>query len=98
VSSTRSSRVLRIVLVVYFLEAGAFLVMAPWGRYWTERIVARSPVLFQNLLVSGYLRGLLFGIGLLHIAVAVREIEAWRREAVAKELATEQRSVASGER
>lgn len=74
------SRLLRALFVLYVLEAGAFLTLAPWSRLWSLRVVARSPDAARGLLSSPYFRSFLVGVGLLHLAVAVAEIEAWRRE------------------
>lgn len=71
---------LRVLFVLYALEAGAFLTIAPWGRYWTGRVVARSPERTHPFLLSPFFRSFLLGIGLLHLWAAASEIEAWRRE------------------
>jgi len=75
------SRLLRALYVLYVLEAGAFLSLAPWSRVWALRVVARSPDAARGLLASPYFRSFVVGVGLLHLAAAVAEIEAWRREA-----------------
>jgi hypothetical protein len=74
------SRLLKALFVIYALEAGAFLTLAPWGRYWTVRVVARSPERTRPFLESPYFRSFLLGLGLLHLWAAASEIEAWRRE------------------
>jgi hypothetical protein len=74
------SRLLRALFILYVLEAGAFLTLAPWSRLWSLRVVARSPSLVRGLLESPYFRSFLVGVGLLHLWAAVAEIEAWRRE------------------
>ena len=74
------SRFLRALFVLYALEAGAFLTLAPWGRYWSVRVVARSPERTRPFLESPYFRSFLLGLGLLHLWAAASEIEAWRRE------------------
>lgn len=76
---TRLGRLLDLALVFYFLEAGAFLLLSPWSRYWSERIVNRSPHSLQPFLLSPSFRGFLAGVGFLHIFFAVRELEMWRR-------------------
>jgi len=73
-------RLLRSLFVIYALEAGAFLTLAPWGRYWTVRVVGRSPERTRPFLASPYFRSFLLGLGLLHLWAAASEIEAWRRE------------------
>jgi hypothetical protein len=74
------NRLLRALFVIYALEAGAFLTLAPWGRYWTVRVVGRSPERARPFLASPYFRSFLLGLGLLHLWAAASEIEAWRRE------------------
>jgi hypothetical protein len=73
------SKVLRFLTILYFAEAGAFLALAPWSLFWLRRIVARSPALFHPLLMSPYFRSFLVGLGLLHLWVAVRDLETWRK-------------------
>jgi hypothetical protein len=74
------SKVLRFLTILYFAEAGAFLALAPWSLFWLRRVVARSPTLIQPLLLSPYFRSFLVGLGLLHLWVAVRDVERWRKE------------------
>lgn len=73
------SKLLRFLTILYFAEAGAFLALAPWSLFWLRRIVARSPSVFHPLLLSPYFRSFLVGLGLLHLWVAVRDLEAWRK-------------------
>jgi hypothetical protein len=80
---------LQVAVALYFLEAGAFLVMSPWSRLWNETVVGRSPLLLQPLLASSFFRGFVAGLGLLHLAVAAREIDGWRRERLARRSSTE---------
>ncbi len=75
----RGSKLLRFLTILYFAEAGAFLSLAPWSLFWLRRIVARSPALFQPLLISPFFRSFLVGLGLLHLWVAVRDLETWRK-------------------
>lgn len=73
---------LRALFVLYALEAGAFLTIAPWGRYWSVRVVGRSPEKARPFLESHYFRSFLLGVGLLHLWAAASEIQAWRRESL----------------
>jgi hypothetical protein len=75
-----SNRLFRALFVIYALEAGAFLTLAPWSRYWTVRVIGRSPGIARAFLASPYFRSFLLGLGLLHLWAAASEIEAWRRE------------------
>jgi hypothetical protein len=69
-----------VLFLVYVLEAGAFLLMCPWSRYWEKRVASRSPVVMQPVLFSPFFRGFVSGLGLLHLFAAIRQVEAWRRE------------------
>ena len=73
------SKILRFLSIVYFAEAGAFLAVSPWSLFWIRRIVARSPAFVQPLLLSPYFRSFLVGLGVLHLFVALRDLEAWRK-------------------
>jgi len=73
------SKLLRFLTILYFAEAGAFLALAPWSLFWLRRIVARSPSLFQPILLSPFFRSFLVGLGLLHLWVAIRDLESFRK-------------------
>ncbi|MCG3193294.1 MAG: hypothetical protein L6R30_13805 [Thermoanaerobaculia bacterium] len=75
------NRLLRILFIVYLLEAGAFLTMSPWSRFWQHRIAGQAPEFWASLLMSPFVRGFVSGVGLLHLMVAIRDLELWRREA-----------------
>jgi hypothetical protein len=74
-----AAKLLRFLTILYFAEAGAFLALSPWSRFWIRRVVARSPDLLQPLLASPFFRSFLVGLGLLHIWIAIRDLESWRR-------------------
>ena len=74
------SRAGTVLFLVYVLEAGAFLLMSPWSRFWDRRVASRSPVALQPVLYSPFFRGFVSGLGLLHLFAAVRQVEAWRRK------------------
>lgn len=76
---TRAWRFVQLLFVFYFLEAGAFLMMSPWSTFWPARVVSRAPFALRGLLLSPYFRGFLTGLGVLHVFVAIRDLEAWRR-------------------
>jgi hypothetical protein len=75
-AAARSGRLLQLLFGFYFLEAGLFLVLAPWSRLWTVRVVVPAPASLEPLLASPAFRGFVAGIGLLHLALAVRDLLA----------------------
>lgn len=75
---SRASRLLQIVLGFYFLEAGLFLVLAPWSRLWARRVVLPAPDALAPLLASSSFRGFVAGLGVLHLVLASRELLSFR--------------------
>ncbi|MBV8073673.1 MAG: hypothetical protein JO270_27515 [Acidobacteriaceae bacterium] len=66
-------RVLAFCLVVFAFELGLFLLIFPWLRQWEMSwIPVHSPHL-AGVWMSRYFRGLLSGLGLLNIYIAIAE-------------------------
>jgi hypothetical protein len=89
VSSSLAGKAFRLLYTAWCLEAGAFLSMSPWSRFWTHQVVGSAPSALQPLLHSAWCRGFVTGVGLLHVVVAVTEIEAWRRSTASRLAAPE---------
>jgi hypothetical protein len=65
----------RALVVVYFLEAGLILTIAPWTRFWERNYLVESWPLTEAVLTSGIVRGSVTGLGIVSLcAVAV---ELW---------------------
>jgi hypothetical protein len=69
-------RILRVVLLMLWLELGIILILVPWSRYWDSNyFVYRYPAL--GLIVnSSYFRGTMSGLGIVNVFLA---LEAFRR-------------------
>ena len=83
-AAVADSKILRFLTILYFAEAGAFLTLSPWSLFWLRRIVARSPTLIQPLLVSPFFRSFLVGLGLIHLWIAIRDLETWRKSSLTR--------------
>jgi hypothetical protein len=66
-------RVLALCLIVFAFELGLFLVVFPWLPQWEMSWVPLHSPRFVNLWMSSYFRGLLSGLGLLNIYIAIAE-------------------------
>src|ERR1700753_725774 len=67
-------RVLGLCLVIFALELGLFLLIYPWRHEWSMSwIPVHSPSLFR-LWMNRYFRGVISGLGLLNIYVALAEL------------------------
>jgi hypothetical protein len=70
--------VLYFLYLLYCVEAGVFLCLAPWSRVWSNSYFVQMPAL-REILLSGYLRGAICSLGVLHLAAAARDFLAFRR-------------------
>lgn len=58
---------------------GLFLLVAPWTPIWTRATIALAPTAAGPWVASGWLRGLVSGLGALDLAVALQVLrELWR--------------------
>lgn len=66
-------RVLAFCLIVFAFELGLFLLVFPWLPQWEMSWIPVHSPRFANFWMSSYFRGLLSGLGLLNIYVAIAE-------------------------
>jgi hypothetical protein len=79
-----SARLTIILFILVCFEIGLLLVFLPWHRSWQENNILflltdtlDAPGLRQVIL-SGYVRGAVSGLGLVNIVIGVREIVNFR--------------------
>ena len=79
-----SARLTIILFILVCFEIGLLLVFLPWHRSWQENNIhflltdsLNAPGLRQ-LVLSGYVRGAVSGLGLVNIVIGVREIVNFR--------------------
>jgi len=69
----------RVLFLIYCLEAGVFLLFAPWSQAW-DRLILLAPLgLFRSLLLAPWLRGLLTGFGVVHLLWVLHDVDLWAR-------------------
>jgi hypothetical protein len=73
------SRIGTALLVYAFAALGVFLVAVPWSPVWESSTAAFVPTVAGPWLRSGYVRGLISGLGLLNIVAAWSEARALLR-------------------
>ena len=70
-----------LLFILYCIEAGIFFVVVPWTRFWALNPLLHSTDLIASLADNGFVRGLITGFGLIHLAIGFREIVSlFRRE------------------
>ncbi|MCE2557796.1 MAG: hypothetical protein J4F98_04030 [Acidobacteria bacterium] len=71
------SSLLRVLFVIYCVEAGLFLVIAPWREFWSL-LVSRSALSqahLGSLLMLPWVRGAVSGFGLIHLIWGIHDLE-----------------------
>lgn len=70
------NRLLRVLLILVWLEIGLLLVLTPWSALWDSNyFISRYPGLIPFLL-NPYLRGAISGLGIINAKLA---LESFRR-------------------
>ena len=64
----------RLVLVVFFLEVGLVLTLAPWSAYWDRNYFAETMPVVHALITNNFVRGAVSGLGLVNICAAVADL------------------------
>ena len=66
---------LQFFYLLYCVESGVFLLLAPWSLLWVHSYFAQMPVI-REFLLSGYVRGAVSAVGLLMLALATADFSA----------------------
>jgi hypothetical protein len=75
----RSDTVFRILFVVYCVEAGIFLILAPWGPMWARTLSHLPLGPLGTLFLHPLLRGAVSGFGLVHLVWGANDLQALLR-------------------
>lgn len=65
---------MRLLLTVFFFEAGLVLVFLPWSSYWERNYFAQLLPPLQMFLVNDFVRGGVSGLGLVNVLAGIAEI------------------------
>jgi hypothetical protein len=66
--------VTRLVLVVFFIEVGLVLALAPWSAYWDRNYFAETVPFVHAMVTNNFVRGAVTGLGLVNICAAVADL------------------------
>ncbi len=74
------SRVAAALTLYAFVVLGLFLLVAPWTPVWSQATYALLPQSLGRWVLTGWVRGIVSGLGALDLAVATQiGVEIWRR-------------------
>ena len=74
VSETTRGVLSRSLFLLYFLQVGLVLLVAPWTLYWDRNLFVAAIPFLENLLTAHVVRGAVSGIGLLSLGAALAEL------------------------
>lgn len=67
-----------IIYLVYCCEAGVFLLFAPWSPHWDTNLFFNVLPSLRDVLLSGWGRGAVSGLGLLHLMLFLADLINYR--------------------
>ena len=71
-------RIFLVVFVLFSLEIGIILTVAPWTTFWTSNSLLMNFPQVREFLLYGFVRGLISGLGLTDIWLAIAEAVRYR--------------------
>jgi hypothetical protein len=79
------NRILRIVLLLLWLEVGLTLILLPWSEFWEINYYLYQYPMLGFFVKNSYLRGAVSGLGLMNVLLA---LDSFRRRTSAVESRT----------
>ncbi len=76
----RASTVSRFLFILYCVEAGLVLSLAPWNTVWDRLVVQLPNTAARNALLLPLARGAVTGFGLVHLVWGLHDVQLWLRE------------------
>jgi ABC-type transport system involved in cytochrome c biogenesis permease subunit len=70
------SRLTRLLLFIYFLEAGVLLLFVPWSGFWERNFFIEGWPVLAAFLTNPYVRGAISGMGVVCLVAAAAELVA----------------------
>jgi hypothetical protein len=71
----RSASLFRLLFILYCVEAGIFLIFAPWSPVWDQTMLRLPLAALRTLCLHSYLRGAVSGFGLVHLVWGAHDLQ-----------------------
>jgi len=75
----RFDSIYRVLFLIYCVEAGLFLVFAPWTASWEQVVLLLPFPMLRSVLTASGVRGLVTGFGLVHFVWVAHDLDRWIR-------------------
>lgn len=70
----------RILFILYCVEAGVFLLLAPWSPRWDDTALRMPMIQLAGWLLHPAARGAVSGFGLVHLVWGAHDLDLWLGE------------------
>ena len=67
---------IRLLLIIFFVEVGLVLAVAPWSAYWERNYFAGLTPLLHAVITNSFFRGAVSGLGVVNLAAAISELRS----------------------
>jgi hypothetical protein len=67
---------MRLLLIVFYVEVGLVLAVVPWSAYWERNYFADILPVLHAIITNDFFRGAVSGLGLVNLAVAIAELRS----------------------
>lgn len=67
---------MRLLLIVFYVEVGLVLAVVPWSAYWERNYFADILPVLHAIITNSFFRGAVSGLGLVNLAAAIAELRS----------------------
>jgi len=67
---------IRLLLIVFYVEVGLVLTVAPWSLYWERNYFGDIIPLLHIITTNDFFRGAVTGLGLVNLVAAMSELKS----------------------
>jgi hypothetical protein len=77
-TSVWTKRLFLVIEVLFFVELGVVLVVLPWTHIWSDNPLLTKSYTLHQLAQSGFVRGIVTGLGLIDLWIAIADAVNYR--------------------
>jgi hypothetical protein len=74
------NRLLSVIYIVFCFEVGIFLILFPWFTVWENNVIVHRYPLIKEVVLNGYVRGAITGLGISNLILGVLEVVQFRKD------------------
>ena len=67
---------MRLILIVFYIEVGLVLTVVPWSKYWDQNYFADVIPLLHMITTNDFFRGAISGLGVVNLVAALSELRS----------------------